>query len=126
MKKQKPHPAASRYQKLVYWSDEDTCFVGTCPGLFLGGVHGNDEAAVYSDLCAVVDEHLAVLDTDGETHPAPTAKTYSGKLALRIDPDLHRVIAARASSAGDSVNQYIERTLKSSLTPAPHRRSVKA
>jgi predicted HicB family RNase H-like nuclease len=122
----KHHPAASRYQKLVYWSDEDTCFVGTCPGLFLGGVHGDDEAMVYANLCAVVDEHLAILDSEGETHPAPTAKAYSGKLALRIDPVLHRAIAARAMSAGDSVNQYIERTLKSTLTPAPHHRPARA
>ena len=29
-----------RYLKMVEWSEEDRCYVGTCPGLMLGGVHG--------------------------------------------------------------------------------------
>ena len=32
---------AARYMKIVEWSDEDGCFVGTCPGLMFGGVHGD-------------------------------------------------------------------------------------
>ncbi len=36
-----------RYLKIVKWSDEDDCYVGTCPGLMLGGVHGDDEVRVY-------------------------------------------------------------------------------
>ena len=42
---------AARYAKFVEWSDEDHCFIGRCPGLFAGGVHGNDEARVYKELC---------------------------------------------------------------------------
>ncbi len=37
---------AARYPKIVEWSEEDGCFVGRCPLLFDGGVHGNDEASV--------------------------------------------------------------------------------
>ncbi len=33
--------------KLVEWSEEDQCHVGSCPGLMPGGVHGDDEAVVY-------------------------------------------------------------------------------
>ena len=29
---------AARYVKIVQWSDEDRCFVGSCPGLFMGAV----------------------------------------------------------------------------------------
>ncbi|MBA2481364.1 MAG: toxin-antitoxin system HicB family antitoxin [Planctomycetes bacterium] len=113
----KHHPVAGHYQKIVYWSDEDGCFVGRCPGLFLGGVHGNDEAKVYADLCATVDEHLAILDRDGVTYPEETAKVYSGTFALRIGPDLHRAIAARAAAAGDSLNRYVERALAATIQP---------
>ena len=31
---------SDRYLKIVEWSDEDGCCVGTCPGLMLGGVQG--------------------------------------------------------------------------------------
>ena len=32
--------------KIVEWSEEDQCYVGTCPGLMLGGILGDDEAKV--------------------------------------------------------------------------------
>lgn len=48
---------SDRYLKLVEWSDEDQCYVGTCPGTMLGGVH-DDEAQVYAELCTVVDEWM--------------------------------------------------------------------
>ena len=35
---------AARYTKFVEWSDEDQTFIGRCPELALGGVHGSDEA----------------------------------------------------------------------------------
>ena len=46
----------SRHAKIVQWSDEDGCFVGTCPSFFGGGVHGKDELKVYRELCQVVAE----------------------------------------------------------------------
>ena len=42
---------ATRYVKIVEWSEEDECFVGSCPGLFYGGCHGDDEQAVFAELC---------------------------------------------------------------------------
>jgi predicted RNase H-like HicB family nuclease len=57
------------YEKTVVWSDEDACFIGTCPALFLGGVHGDDEATVFAELCEVVEENLATLRTDGRAPP---------------------------------------------------------
>ena len=29
---------SARYAKIVEWSEEDHCFVGSCPGLFFGGL----------------------------------------------------------------------------------------
>ena len=48
--------ASDRYVKMVAWDEEDQCYIGRCPGLMLGGVHGPDEAAVYQELCSLVDE----------------------------------------------------------------------
>ena len=44
------------YRRIVQWSDEDNCFIGTCPELFFGGVHGKDEIRVYRELRCVVAE----------------------------------------------------------------------
>lgn len=44
------------YRKFVEWSDVDHCFIGRCPELILGGVHGQDEVEVYRELCQVVEE----------------------------------------------------------------------
>ena len=41
--------AGNQYVKIVEWSNEDRCFVGSCPGLFYGGCHGDDEKAVFAE-----------------------------------------------------------------------------
>ena len=51
---------AARYAKFVEWSDEDRCFIGRCPGLFGGGVHGNDEARVYKELCDTARGYFSI------------------------------------------------------------------
>jgi predicted RNase H-like HicB family nuclease len=61
-----------RYAKIVEWSDEDQCFVGTAPGLIYGGCHGHDEKAVFEELCEIVDEAVASYKAHGDTLPAPT------------------------------------------------------
>ena len=53
-----------RYVKLVEWSDEDACFIGSCPELFYGGCHGTDAKAVFAELCEVVEESLALYELD--------------------------------------------------------------
>ncbi len=49
---------AIRYVKIVEWSEEDQCFVGSCLGLFYGGCHGSDEKQVFAELCAIVEETI--------------------------------------------------------------------
>jgi hypothetical protein len=60
--------------KIVEWSDEDNAYVGRCPGLFLGGVHGYDELEVYRELCKVVEEWFLIHQPDGIPVPPPTAQ----------------------------------------------------
>jgi predicted RNase H-like HicB family nuclease len=50
--------AGARYVRIVEWSDEDGCFVGSCPGLFYAGCHGDDEKAVFAELCELVEETI--------------------------------------------------------------------
>lgn len=103
---------AARYAKFVEWSDEDKCFVGRCPELMLGGVHGNDEAKVYAELCEAVEEMIELLNNDGHTLPEPLdKKEFSGKFVLRVEPALHRRLAAKALAAGESLNSFCVKTL---------------
>ncbi len=64
---------SARYIKIVEWSDEDQCYVGSSPGLLLGGCHGDDEQRVFAELCQVVEETIELYHQDGKPLPAPTA-----------------------------------------------------
>jgi predicted HicB family RNase H-like nuclease len=104
---------ADRYLKIVEWSDEDQCYVGTCPGLMMGGVHGDDEAAVYAELCTVVDEWIRIQEEDNEPLPPPTAgRRYSGRFVLRVGQELHKKLALEALREGTSLNNYCTRKLR--------------
>jgi predicted RNase H-like HicB family nuclease len=60
-----------RYVKLVEWSDEDQCFIGSCPELFYGGCHGDDPRAVFDELCRIVEEMIELYKQDGKPLPSP-------------------------------------------------------
>ncbi|HRW77108.1 MAG TPA: toxin-antitoxin system HicB family antitoxin [Candidatus Sabulitectum sp.] len=108
---------SDRYLKIVEWSEEDQCYVGTCPGLMLGGVHGNDEAEVYRELCQAVEEWIEIYGVDGKTLPAETAgKDYSGKFVLRVGKDLHRELAIEALRQGESLNTHCVHLLREART----------
>ena len=64
---------SARYVKIVEWSEEDGCHVGSCPGLFLGGCHGGDERAVFEELCMIVEETIDLYRADGKPLPPATA-----------------------------------------------------
>jgi predicted RNase H-like HicB family nuclease len=64
---------SARYVKIVEWSEEDQCYVGSSPGLFYGGCHGEDEREVFEQLCRIVEETIALYHRDGKPLPAPTS-----------------------------------------------------
>jgi predicted RNase H-like HicB family nuclease len=64
---------SNRYAKLVEWSEEDSCYVGSAPGLFYGGCHGDDEQQVFAELCQIVEETIELYHQDDKTLPPPTS-----------------------------------------------------
>ena len=64
---------SARYAKVVEWSDEDQCYVGSVPGLFYGGCHGPDEREVLDELCVMVEEAILLYRLDGKPLPPPTS-----------------------------------------------------
>ena len=110
--------ASDRYLKIVEWSDEDRCYVGTCPGLFHGGVHGGNESKVYAELCQAVEEWIDACRKDGVPLPSGTAgKDYSGKFVLRVGSDLHKTLAIKALKRGESLNSYCRNLLREERAP---------
>ena len=63
----KPDP----YQRVVVWSDEDNLYVGTCPELMLGGVHGDNIFEVLKELNEVIEEVIELYEHDGDPLPQP-------------------------------------------------------
>ena len=97
------------YRGSVRFSADDRVFYGKLLGI-------NDVITFEAE---TVDElevafHEAVEDylvTCKELGKAPE-RAYSGKIPLRIDPELHRAIALEADSAGSSLNAWISASLK--------------
>lgn len=72
---------STRYVKIVEWSEEDGCYVGSSPGLIFGGCHGDDEREVFNELCDIVDEAIRLYNEDGKPLPPPTSgKDLANKL----------------------------------------------
>ncbi len=100
------------YLKLVRWSEEDQCYVGSVPGWIGDCCHGSDEAKVYRRLCEIIDEWIEIYQKDGRPLPPPTNRKYSGKFVLRTGAEMHRALAARALNEGESLNKFVVKTLK--------------
>ena len=97
-------------------ADEDA-FVGRVAGLrdvvtFEGATFAEVEQAFRDS----VDDYLAFCAERGE----PPDRPYSGKIPLRVDPELHRRAAAQAQAAGVSLNQWIAGRLEQVLVTSRH------
>lgn len=44
-----------RYLKIVEWSEEDQCYIGSVPGWIGACCHGDNEEKVYHELCQIVE-----------------------------------------------------------------------
>ncbi len=108
---------SAQYLKIVEWSAEDNCFVGRCPELMLGGVHGKNEQKVFAELCAVIEHWISQAEKDGENLPPGMAgKKYSGKFNLRLDENLHERLAIEAVKHGKSLNAFCAEALENEVS----------
>ena len=92
---------------------EDGAFSGRVAGLrdvitFEGATFAEVERAFRDS----IDDYLAFCAKRSE---APD-RSYSGKIPLRVDPELHRRAAARAQAEGLSLNQWIARRIEAATS----------
>lgn len=72
---------SAKYVKIVEWSEEDQCYVGSAPGLIYAGCHGPDEKQVFDELCQIVEGAIELYRQEGKPLPPATAgRDYANKL----------------------------------------------
>ena len=47
--------------------------MGSCPGLFYGGCHGEDEKAVFAEHCEIVEAMIQLCQAEGRALPPITS-----------------------------------------------------
>lgn len=103
---------SARFPRLIEWSDDDGCFVGSAPPLVGQCCHGKTEADVATQLAVIVANLMQdVLDGKMPLPKGEAGKTYSGKFVVRIPTALHKKIALKAQARGESLNQYVAEVL---------------
>ena len=96
------------YSARVEYSDEDECFVGRVAGLRdIITFHGESVDEVRQAFKEALDFYLETSAQRGETPNKP----YSGKLMLRIAPEVHAAVATAAEVSGKSINQWVAEVL---------------
>ena len=76
---------------------------------------GDTAAEALANLDAAMEDWLDAAIEDGEDLPEPMAsREYSGRIALRILPSMHRRIAELASAQGVSMNRWLSDAIATS------------
>jgi predicted HicB family RNase H-like nuclease len=98
---------APEYLRVIEWSTEDRCFVGSAPPLVGRCCHGPTEANVLRQLKRIVDDWVRLAKTKDVVLPASEgAGEYSGRFLLRVPSPVHQALAISARAAGKSLNAY--------------------
>ncbi len=72
---------SAKYIKIVEWSDEDQCYVGSSPGLIFGECHEDNEREVFRELCRIVEEVVELFRKDGNPlPPATSGRDFANKM----------------------------------------------
>lgn len=106
---------ARRYLKVIEWSDEDQCYIGSAPPIIGQCCHGKTEAEVLEQLTTIVDEWVEIFLRDGGPLPEGAAgKAYSGKFLVRVKPEIHQKAALKAAARGESLNEFVAEAIAQS------------
>ena len=107
------------YTARVEYDERDRIFVGRVLRVRERiSFHGATVAELTRDFHAAIAHYLALCAKRGET----PAKPYSGKLMLRVPPELHAAAALAAEATGASLNQWATNVLREAATHATQRR----
>ncbi|MCC7442725.1 MAG: type II toxin-antitoxin system HicB family antitoxin [Bdellovibrionales bacterium] len=105
---------SDKYTYRVMWSEEDKEHVGLCAEFpSLSWLAKSPEAALRG-IRKVVADVLNDMKKRREKAPEPlSSRRYSGKLMVRIPPEVHRKLALEAEEENVSLNRLISSKLAS-------------
>ena len=96
------------YASCIEYSDEDGCFVGRVAGIKdILTFHGSSVEELRGEFKKTVNFYLESCQKSGESPDKP----YSGKLMLRVPPEIHAAVATAAEVSGKSINQWVSEKL---------------
>ena len=100
------------YVAHIEYDEEDRIFVGHLAGIKdIVGFHGTTVVELESAFHESVDNYIAISEETGRLAQKP----YSGKLMLRVSPDVHAAVATAAQVHGKSINQWASEVLDKSV-----------
>lgn len=96
------------YRAIISYSAEDGCLVGRLAGINdIVSFHGDSVEEVRKAFEEAVDFYLESCAKSGH----PPNKPYSGRVTLRLPPDLHARLAVQAEAHGASLNSWLVEAL---------------
>jgi predicted HicB family RNase H-like nuclease len=96
------------YAARIEYSDEDECFIGHLAGIKdVIGFHADDVKGLRTAFVEAVDDYLSTCEKVGRAPQKP----YSGKLMLRVPPEVHAHAVMMAEAHGMSLNQWAANVL---------------
>lgn len=96
------------YAATIEYSDEDSCFIGHIAGIQdVVGFHAESVNELRTAFHEAVDDYLATCEKLGRSPQKP----YSGRLMLRVPPEVHARAAMMAKAHGMSLNQWAAEVL---------------
>jgi predicted HicB family RNase H-like nuclease len=77
---------------------------------------GDSVEALEASMKRAVDHYMGVCRQRGEDPERP----FSGKLNVRLGPELHRAAVIAAAAEGESLNNWLVRVVETAARPAVH------
>lgn len=107
-KEKKVRIDCAKYSYRVIWSEEDGEYVGLCAEFpSLSWLEETQEKAL-SGIRKIVGDVVDEMISSSEEIPIPfNLMKFSGKLVVRMDPEVHRKLALEAQEKGISLNLLI-------------------
>ena len=100
------------YTARVEFDDRDNIFVGRVLGIrTMISFHGETVARLRREFKAAVDDFLHECEEQGLKPEKPA----SGKLLLRVPPEVHSAALVAAQAAGKSLNQWATELLQDAV-----------
>jgi predicted HicB family RNase H-like nuclease len=97
------------YAARIEYSEEDACFVGHLVGIrSIVGFDGKSVTELRKRFREAVDHYLDASEKLGQAPEKP----FSGRVMLRVSPNLHARASAAAEVKGVSLNQWASQVLE--------------